>query len=86
MIDPTAREEFLRLLAGGQTRHAAAEQAGLDPEVLRWVDILNPDLEEAMRKAEAEAEGKVALALFEAATSGNVPAAKAYLDMKAKRR
>lgn len=81
-IDLGAREELLRLLAEGQSRRAAAQQVGIEPEALRWAEIINPGWEQAMRRAEAEADSKVEQALFEAATSGNVPAAKLYLEVR----
>jgi hypothetical protein len=85
-IDSAARNELLRLLSEGMPRAAAAQQAGVAQEVSRWAAIINPEIEEAMQKAEAEADGKVAQALFEAATSGNVQAAKLYLEARRTRR
>jgi hypothetical protein len=74
------------LLADGVPRQIAAQQADVPRESVAWAHIMDPELEEAMRKAEGEAEGKVAQALFEAATSGNVAAAKLYLEGRQARR
>ena len=85
-IEPTAREELLRLLADGMPRQIAAQHAGVPRDSVAWAHIMDSELEEAMRQAEAEAEGKVAQALFEAATSGNVAAAKLFLEGRQARR
>jgi len=85
-FDPAAYEEFLRLLAEGIPRCAAAQQVGIDQETVRLAVIVNPELDEAMRKAEADADAKVARALFEAAISGNVQAAKLYLEARQSKR
>lgn len=85
MTDDTAREEMLKLLTAGLTRSEAAAAAGIELEVVRLAHIASPDFEQAMTKAEAAASANAIQALWEAAKSGNVQAAKASLKIKGKK-
>jgi hypothetical protein len=78
------REQFLIELRRGVRRGAAAELVDLPRiDVLDFIDG-NEAFRRLVEDAELEATELVEEALWNAAVSGNVPAAKAWLEMKGK--
>ena len=81
-LEESQQAAWLDLLAEGQPRNAAAQQVGIPLRELRIALRFDATLEAEAEAREAEADGKVAQALFEAATSGNVPATKLWLEAR----
>lgn len=76
------QEEFLEHMRAGMRRGAAAEVLGLTRmEVMTFIRE-NSGFEEQVLDAEGLATEHVEEALYQAAVSGSVPAAKLWLDLK----
>lgn len=79
------QEQYLDHLKNGMRRGAAAEVLGLPRKLVLDHIALHDDFEAKVIDAEAEATEHVEEALYQAAISGNVAAAKIWLDYKAGR-
>jgi DNA-directed RNA polymerase subunit N (RpoN/RPB10) len=74
------QREFLEKIREGVQRGAAAEELGLDRfETRRFIEG-HPDFEERIQDAEEDALEHVKEAIYAAAVSGSVPAAKLWLE------
>lgn len=78
------RDEYLAEIRQGTRRGAAAEMLGFERRaVLDFIDS-DPGMRAAVEDAEREATELVEEALFQAAVSGSVPAAKLWLEYQGK--
>ncbi len=77
---PPKREEYLNHIRGGMMRGAAAEMMGFKRMVILDFIDGDPDFEELVLDAERERNEHVDEAIFHAAISGSVQAAKAWWD------
>lgn len=76
------RAEFLEHIREGMMRGAAADALELDRRGVRAFILKNPEFEKAVLDAELDATEHVQEALYQAAVSGNVAAAKTWLELK----
>jgi hypothetical protein len=76
----TVQEEFLDHLRNGMMRGAAAEAVGLQRKTVLDYIATHEAFEKDVLDAEGEAYEHVEEALYQAAISGNVSAAKMWLD------
>jgi hypothetical protein len=75
-------DEFVRSMRRGMRRGAAAEMLGFKrADVLDYIDA-NEDFAARVIEAEGEATEHVEEALYQAAVSGNVTAAKIWLELR----
>jgi len=76
------QQEFLHHLRQGMRRGAAAELLGFSRmTVIDYIEE-HPDFEKKVLDAEGEANEHVEEALYQAAVSGNVAAARAWLELR----
>ena len=75
-------EELLALLRRGIRRGAAAEELGFDRAALGLYLEAKPEFAGRVVQAEADANELVEEALFQAAASGNVQAARLWLERR----
>jgi predicted methyltransferase MtxX (methanogen marker protein 4) len=81
-VTPDQELEFLEHMRAGMRRGAAAEVMGFTRrEVLDYIDS-NAEFELAVLDAEGLATEHVEEALYQAAVSGSVPAAKLWLELR----
>lgn len=80
------REVFLQAIRDGQRRTAAASTAGVSFVTVWHAMKDDPDFADAVDDAEVEACDPVETALYDAATSGNVPAIQTWLYGRSKGR
>jgi hypothetical protein len=78
---PAKQEEFLEKIREGVMRGAAATELALDRFEVRKYISEHPEFEARIEDAEVDATEHVKEALYGAAVSGSVPAAKAWLEM-----
>ena len=74
------KNQFVKLLAEGLRRTAAAEQVGVAYSTIHRNLMRDETFAAAVDDAEMHIDDQVVDALFEAATSGNVPAATYWLN------
>ena len=83
-FDKKRREDFLTHMREGMQRGAAAEAMGLTrKQVIDYIGA-HEDYEALVLDSEARASEHVQEALYQAAVSGHVHAAKLWLEMKGK--
>lgn len=82
IVTPDQKEEFLEHIRAGMRRGAASDVLELDRRKMRDYIEENADFEAAVLDAEIDATEHVQEALYQAAVSGNVAAAKAWLEMQ----
>lgn len=73
---------YLQHVRQGMRPGAAAEAMGFDRDAILDYSTENEELKELLTKAEREATEHVEEALFQAAVSGNITAARIWLDMR----
>lgn len=73
--------EFLEHIRAGMRRGAAADALALDRRGVREFILTHKDFEAAVLDAEVDANEHVEEALYQAAVSGNVAAAKTWLEL-----
>src|SRR5258708_28400638 len=78
----TKQDEFLEQIRAGKRRGAAADWIELDRRKVRDFIEENDDFRLAVEDAEVDATEHVEAALYDAAVSGSVAAAKAWIDLK----
>lgn len=76
------QKDYLELLADGKRRGSAAHEVGLDSKTIDRHIALDPAFMELREAAESRADDEVEESLFESARSGNVPAAKMWLEAR----
>jgi len=81
---PAKREELLEHVRNGMRPGAAAEVMGFPRSALYELLADDPDYAEMVEKAEREATEHVEEALYQAAVSGNVTAARIWLERSEK--
>ena len=76
------RDRFLKNVREGMRRGPAADEIGLPRILVRDFIAGNPDFERLVLDAETDANELVEEALFQAAISGNVSAARAWMELR----
>lgn len=76
------RAEYLEHIRAGMRRGAAADAMGLNRRQVREYIEGDPEFEKAVLDGEVDATEHVEEALYQAAVSGNVSAAKTWLEMR----
>lgn len=76
------RDEFLGHIRRGMRRGMAAEEVGLNRMQLREFIAEDEKFRKMVEDAETDATENVEEALYQAAISGSVAAAKAWIDLK----
>jgi hypothetical protein len=76
------QQKFLDQLRQGVRRGAAAEYLGFARRVIDTYIADNPDFAEAVEDAEKDADELIEEAMFQAASNGNVAAAKLWLERR----
>src|SRR5262245_27404217 len=79
-FDAPKRAEYLSHIRNGMRRGAAAEQVGLPRHVVDGTLTQDPGFAAELRDAELDATEHVEEALYQAAMSGNVSAARIWLE------
>ena len=80
------REEYLDHLRRGMRPGAAAEHMGFERKAILDLIEEDEDLGAAVKDAEREATEHVEEALYQAAVSGNITAARIWLDLRKPKR
>jgi len=80
-LGPEVQEQYLQKIREGVMRGAACDELGLVRRQMREFIAQNANFEAAIADAEIDATEHVKEALYNAAVSGSVPAAKAWLEM-----
>jgi hypothetical protein len=80
------QEEFLEHMRQGMRRGAAAYAIGLERKLVLDFILDHEDFEARVLDAEGEATEHVEEAIYQAAVSGSVPAAKLWMDMRKPKR
>jgi hypothetical protein len=76
------QQEYLAHMRAGMRRGAAAELLGFSRMTVMDFIEEHPDFEKAVLDAEGQATEHVEEALYQAAVSGNIAAARAWLELK----
>jgi hypothetical protein len=77
------QDEYLENIRAGMQRGAAADVVGLDRIKVREFILTDKAFERLVLNAEVDATEHVREALYQSAVSGNVSAAKIWLDLNA---
>jgi hypothetical protein len=77
-----AQPKFLQHVRQGMRPGAAAEAMGFDRDAILDFASEDDELKDALAKAEREATEHVEEALYQAAVSGNITAARIWLDLR----
>lgn len=80
------QERFLQHIREGMRRGPAADQIGFDRIKIRDFIAADETFRKLVENAEIDATENVEEALYQAAISGSVPAAKAWIDLKGEKR
>lgn len=80
------QERYLQHIREGMRRGPASDQVEIDRIKMRDFIAADADFRKKLENAEIDATENVEEALYQAAISGSVPAAKAWIDLKGEKR